>query len=117
MKIDISFLPAYAAAFMLVFARIGTMVMLLPGLGEMNVPQRVRLTLALVLTAVLLPLHRTAYEIDLKSFGPVLTMLGLGTLAQLVPALERLRLFGDPPPSVATAPAAASAVNISRACL
>lgn len=76
MKIDISFLPAYAAAFMLVFARIGAMVMLLPGLGEMNVPQRVRLMLALVLTAVLLPLHRTAYEIDLKSFGPVLTMLG-----------------------------------------
>ena len=61
MKIDISFLPAYAAAFMLVFARIGTMVMLLPGFGEMSVPRRVRLILALVLTAVLLPLHRAAY--------------------------------------------------------
>jgi flagellar biosynthetic protein FliR len=76
MKIDISFLPAYAAAFMLVFARIGTMVMLLPGLGEMSVPRRVRLTLALVLTAVLLPLHRTAYDVDLGTFGPVLAMLG-----------------------------------------
>jgi flagellar biosynthetic protein FliR len=76
MKIDISFLPAYAAAFMLVFARIGTMVMLLPGFGEMNMPRRVRLMLALVLTAVLLPLHRTAYAVDLRSFGPVLTMLG-----------------------------------------
>jgi flagellar biosynthetic protein FliR len=76
MKIDISFLPAYAAAFMLVFARIGTMVMLLPGLGEMSVPQRVRLMLALVLTAVLLPVHRAAYQLDLRSFGPVLTMLG-----------------------------------------
>jgi len=75
MKIDIAFLPAYGAAFMLVFARIGTMVMLLPGIGEMMVPQRVRLTLALVLTAVLLPLHRSAYAVDLKSFGPVLTML------------------------------------------
>jgi flagellar biosynthetic protein FliR len=76
MKIDISFLPAYAAAFLLVFARIGTMVMLLPGLGEMSVPRRVRLTIALVLTAVLLPLHRAAYTVELKSFGPVLTMLG-----------------------------------------
>jgi flagellar biosynthesis protein FliR len=76
MKIDISFLPAYAAAFMLVFARIGTMVMLLPGLGEMSVPRRVRLTLALVLTAVLLPLHRAAYDVDLGTFGPVLAMLG-----------------------------------------
>jgi flagellar biosynthetic protein FliR len=75
MKIDISFLPAYAAAFMLVFARIGSMVMLLPGLGEMSVPRRVRLTLALVLTAVLLPLHRAAYDIDLGTFRPVLAML------------------------------------------
>ena len=58
MRIDINFLPALAATFMLVFARIGTMVMLLPGLGEMSVPVRVRLTVALVLVAVLLPLHR-----------------------------------------------------------
>ncbi len=43
MKIDVSFLPALAATFMLVFARIGTMVMLLPGLGELSVPVRVRL--------------------------------------------------------------------------
>ena len=34
MRIDVSFLPAYAAAFMLLFARIGTMVMLLPGAGR-----------------------------------------------------------------------------------
>lgn len=76
MKIDISFLPAYGATFMLVFARIGTMVMLLPALGEMNMPRRVRLTVALVLTAILMPLHRSAYTVDLSSFGPVLTMLG-----------------------------------------
>jgi flagellar biosynthesis protein FliR len=76
MKIDISFLPALAATFMLVFARIGTMVMLLPGLGELSVPVRTRLTVALVLAAVLLPLHRNAYSIDLRTFGPVLVMLG-----------------------------------------
>jgi flagellar biosynthesis protein FliR len=76
MKIDISFLPALAATFMLVFARIGTMVMLLPGLGELSVPARVRLTLALVLTAVLFPLHRSAFTLDLKSFAPVVTLLG-----------------------------------------
>jgi flagellar biosynthetic protein FliR len=75
MRIDVSFLPALAAAFMLVFARIGTMVMLLPGLGELSVPVRVRLAVALVLTAVLLPLHRNAYALDLRSFGPVVTML------------------------------------------
>jgi flagellar biosynthesis protein FliR len=76
MRLDISFLPALAAAFLLVFARIGTMVMLLPGLGELSVPRRVRLTVALVLTAILLPLHRSAYPLDLRSFGPSLLTLG-----------------------------------------
>jgi flagellar biosynthetic protein FliR len=75
MRIDISFLPVLGAAFMLMFARIGTMVMLLPGLGELSVPVRVRLVVALVLTAVLFPLHRDAFQIDLRSFGPVLVML------------------------------------------
>jgi flagellar biosynthetic protein FliR len=75
MRIDVSVLPALAMAFMLVFARIGTMVMLLPGLGEMSVPVRVRLAVALVLAAIFLPLHRQAYAIDLRSFGPVLQLL------------------------------------------
>jgi flagellar biosynthesis protein FliR len=76
MRVDISFLPALAAAFLLVFARIGTMLMLLPGLGELMVPARVRLTSALVLAAVMLPLHRAAYQIDLQAVGPLLVMLG-----------------------------------------
>lgn len=75
MKIDVSFLPTFAAAFMLCFARIGTMVMLLPGLGELTVSPRVRLTLALVLTMVILPLHRGAYQLDLRAFLPVLQMM------------------------------------------
>jgi len=75
MKIDISFLPAIAAAFLLTFARIGTMVMLLPGIGEQNIPARVRLGIALVLTAILLPAHQKAYTVDLTALGPVLLML------------------------------------------
>jgi flagellar biosynthetic protein FliR len=76
MRIDLSFLPVYAATFMLVFARIGTMLMLLPAFGGMGVPGRVRLSAALLLTAVLLPLHRNAYQLDLTALGPLLTMLG-----------------------------------------
>ena len=76
MRVDVSILPALAAAYLLVFARIGTMIMLLPGFGEMSVPVRVRLALALLLTAVFLPLHREAYAIDLRAIGPVLLMLG-----------------------------------------
>ena len=89
MQIDVSFLPAFAAAFMLSFARIGTMVMLLPGLGELTVSPRVRLTIALVLTAVIMPLHRNAYQIDLRAFGPVLLMLGQELLIGAVLGLSR----------------------------
>jgi flagellar biosynthetic protein FliR len=73
--IDISYLPALAAAFLLVFARTGTMVMLLPGLGEQNISARLRLTVALVLAAVLLPLHRDAYQIDTSALAPTIVLL------------------------------------------
>ena len=52
------------------------MVMLLPGLGETGVPSQIRLAIALILCFVLFPLHRDAFAIDLRSFGPV--TLGLG---------------------------------------
>src|SRR3981189_3593170 len=75
MRIDISLLPALAAAFMLVFARIGAMVMLLPGLGESNIPVRIKLGIALLLTLVILPLHRAAYQIDMQSITPLLVLM------------------------------------------
>ena len=75
MTIDLSFLPALGGAFLLVFARIGTMLMLLPGLGEQNISSRIRLTMALILAAVLLPLHRAAYHIDTAALGPDIVML------------------------------------------
>jgi flagellar biosynthetic protein FliR len=74
MKIDVSFVPALAAAFLLTFARVGTMVMLLPGIGEQSMPSRVRLTAALVLTAVLVPAHEKAYAVDLSALGPVILL-------------------------------------------
>lgn len=75
MRIDVSFLPVLAATFMLVFARIGAMVMLLPGFGEVNLPMRVRLGIALMLTLIMLPLHRADYHVDLTSMVPLLVML------------------------------------------
>jgi flagellar biosynthesis protein FliR len=101
MHIDISFLPALAAAFLLTFGRIGTMVMLLPGIGELNLPSPVRLTIALVLTAILLPLHQKAYTVDLNEFGPMLLLFGqemvigalLGLTARL--AISALQVAGS----------------------
>ena len=75
MRIDVSLLPALAATFMLVFARVGAMVMLLPGLGESNIPVRIKLAIALLLTLIILPLHRAAYQIDLQSINPLLVMM------------------------------------------
>src|SRR6202521_4273539 len=76
MRIDISLLPALAATFMLVFARIGAMVMLLPGLGETNIPVRIKLAIALLLTLIILPLHRAAYHVDIEaSMMPLLVLM------------------------------------------
>jgi flagellar biosynthesis protein FliR len=75
MRVDISLLPVLAATFMLVFARVGSMVMLLPGLGESNIPVRIKLGIALLLALIILPLHRAAYQIDMQSINPLLIMM------------------------------------------
>jgi flagellar biosynthetic protein FliR len=75
MRIDVSMLPALAAAFMLAFARVGAMVMLLPGLGESNIPVNIKLAIALLLTLIILPLHRNAYQVDMDSMGSLLIMM------------------------------------------
>jgi flagellar biosynthetic protein FliR len=75
MRIDVSLLPALAAAFMLMFARIGAMVMLLPTLGESNIPVRIKLAIALMLTLIMLPLHRAAYQVDMQSLTSLLVLM------------------------------------------
>lgn len=49
------FLPNNTFGALLIFARIGTAMMLLPGFGEVYVPQRYRLLFALIFSALLLP--------------------------------------------------------------
>jgi flagellar biosynthetic protein FliR len=75
MRVDISLLPALAATFMLVFARVGAMVMLLPGFGESNIPVRVKLGIALLLTLIILPLHRAAYHVDLTTMSALAVLM------------------------------------------
>src|SRR5947208_17024103 len=75
MRVDISLLPALAATFMLVFARVGAMVMLLPGFGESNIPVRIKLAIALLLTLIILPLHRTSYQVDLTSISSLAVLM------------------------------------------
>jgi len=75
MRIDISLLPVLAATFMLVFARIGAMVMLLPGLGETNIPVRIKLSIALMLTLIILPLHRADYHVSMDALSALLVLM------------------------------------------
>src|ERR1700724_3928794 len=101
MRIDISLLPALAAAFMLVFARVGAMVMLLPGLGESNIPVRIKLAIAVLLTLIILPLHRPAYTIDMQSVTSLVILMlheiiigiVLGATAQV--AMSALQVAGS----------------------
>lgn len=93
MTIQLDFLPDVAAAFMLMFARLGTMVMLLPALGESSIPTRFRLTIALALTLVLFPVGSALYPADLVSdpmrlmmllFGELLIGFAVGLCARLI---------------------------------
>ena len=53
--ISLNWLPETAFLFLLIFARVGTILMLLPALGEMMIPARIRLGFGLALTLVLYP--------------------------------------------------------------
>jgi flagellar biosynthesis protein FliR len=59
----VTILPELAALFMLVFARVGTMVMLMPGLGERFVLNRAKLAIAVFLALLLMPVARPLMQV------------------------------------------------------
>jgi flagellar biosynthetic protein FliR len=79
MTLDLALLPQIAAIFLLIFARVGTMVMLMPALGETNVPPRLRLAVALVLSLLFFPLVSPDYRVEMAL--PALLRLLVGELA------------------------------------
>jgi flagellar biosynthetic protein FliR len=72
--VSFQILPDLSMIFVLIFARIGTLVMLLPGLGERSFPVRVRLSVAVLLTLVFYPVVSSYYPSPL---GPITTVIGL----------------------------------------
>lgn len=69
-------LPVQTAfVFVLIFARMGSMVMAMPALGDGHVPTRIRLIFALVLTLVMLPLVRDAYGTVPVKLGAVMVAM------------------------------------------
>jgi flagellar biosynthetic protein FliR len=56
LTVDINWLPQTAFIYILLFARIGAILMLMPALGEQMIPARMRLSFSLAFTLVLYPL-------------------------------------------------------------
>lgn len=72
----VSWGPDVAYYFFLIFARIGTMLMLLPALGEQTIPARMRLTFALVFSFILYPLLVAQLGAVPQTLGGLMTALG-----------------------------------------
>lgn len=87
-------LPNQAFALVLVFVRIGSAMLLLPGFGESYISPRIRLLLALTVTVVIQPvlppvipaLPASALALFLLIFGEAFVGLFLGSVARILMA-------------------------------
>src|SRR5580693_7593450 len=75
MVIHLPALSGTVLTYLLVFARVGAMVMLLPAIGEMGVPSRVRLVLALAISFVLTPTVQSTYPAEAPQTTVALVIL------------------------------------------
>ncbi|WP_299391272.1 flagellar biosynthetic protein FliR [Pelagibius sp.] len=90
----VELLPNQIFALLLIFTRIGTALMLLPGYGESYISTRIRLLLALVISVVIHPaiapglpaLPASAAALFLLVFGEAFIGLFLGSLSRLLMA-------------------------------
>lgn len=88
----LTFAPQTAFVFMLIFARLGSMVMTMPALGEFAVPSRIRLGMALAICFVMMPVvgeNYTALPTSLAGmafalFGEIAIGLLIGLSARLL---------------------------------
>ena len=68
--------PATIFVFALIFTRLGTMLMLLPAIGEAIIPARARIALAFGMTFVLLPLVRDLFPAVPTGMATLVVLLG-----------------------------------------
>ena len=72
----IAILPELTALFALVFARVGTLVMLLPGLGERIILSRARLSIAVFIALMMVPVARTGMAVPQTAPAVISLLLG-----------------------------------------
>jgi flagellar biosynthetic protein FliR len=92
MHITLPALSGIVLTYLLVFSRVGSMVMLLPAIGEMGVPSRVRLILALAIAFALTPQVASSYPAVAPSstVGLVILILQEVTAGVLVGSMARI---------------------------
>jgi flagellar biosynthetic protein FliR len=90
-SMQIAILPEISALFVLVFARVGTLVMLMPGIGERFILSRGRLSLAFFVALVMLPMARGTITLPTDPAGmggllisEILIGLALGSCVRLL---------------------------------
>lgn len=77
---NVSILPDVAIAFMLLFGRLGSMMMLMPGVGETNVPARIRLAFTVMVILVVYPFAAPLYPKGLAAAPARLALLLAGEI-------------------------------------
>ena len=90
--ISLNWLPEAAYLYLLLFARVGTMLMLIPALGEQIIPARLRLGFALAFSLLLYPLLSTQlprlppdlFNVIVLIFHELIVGLILGGIARIV---------------------------------
>jgi flagellar biosynthetic protein FliR len=90
--VSLNWLPETAFLYILIFARVGTLLMLMPALGEQMIPARMRLSFGLALTLVLYPLLAPGLPRLPQDLGGIVYLLGhelavglvLGAIIRLV---------------------------------
>jgi flagellar biosynthetic protein FliR len=91
---NLTILPEFAAAFAIVMARVGTLVMLMPGIGDRSIPARMRLTFALLLSLLFLPLVRPVLPPLSGGIEPIVRIMLLEVLIGLmIGTAVRITLF------------------------
>ena len=71
----LSFLPQLAFVYLLIFSRIGAIVMLMPGIGETYISARIRLVFALLLTLVFYPILSSNFAVVPDALGGIFILL------------------------------------------
>ena len=88
-------LPALAFLAMLLFCRLSAAVMLLPGLGEQEIPATIRLGLGLLLTMLLVPVLGPQLPPSPEALSDAMRLIALEVLAGLwLGTIARLLMLG-----------------------